>query len=357
MKTLKKIGNYALVIVILGLIGWRLFANKKHFEREYSLTKTEELIIPVVAVPVEKEIFTHSFTVPGVFKAFSNVIVVAETQGQISEVRYKTGEAAKKGTILAKVDNNIVREQFNVAKQNFEKAKKDLKRYQALATKEAISTIKIEEIELAVKNAESNYITMRENLENTKIETPITGYISEKYIDIGSWISPGMPLFEITNINQLKVCTHLTDAQIKKVEKGMKVEIHCDAFPDRSFQGVIYSMNIKSDNSGRFEVIVKMENHIDNRILAGMNGSVMFSSIPESQLVIPRQAVYGSLKSPAVFIVKNNVAIQQDVIIKANSSNMLEVLEGLDQNDTVVINGHINLQDSTRVRILTSKSY
>jgi RND family efflux transporter MFP subunit len=357
MKTLKKIGNYALVIAILALIGWRLFANKKHFEREFSLTRTEELIIPVVAVPVKEETLSHSFSAPGVFKPFNNVIIVAETQGQISVLNCKTGDAVMKGKILAKVDNKIVCEQFNIAKQNFEKAKKDLERYQALAKKEAISTAKIEEIELAVKNAESNYITMLENFENTEISTPITGFISGNYTDIGSCIAPGTPLFEITNINQLKVCTQLTGEQIKKVKKGMEVEIYCDAFPDKIFPGFIYSKNIKSDNSGRFEVIVNMENDKDNRVLAGMTGSVRFASIPESHLAIPRQAVYGSLKSPSVFIVKNNIAILQDVKIKANSSGMLEVLEGLDHNHTVVVNGHINLQDSTRVRLLTSKTY
>lgn len=356
MRIIKKIGNYMLFLAIISLIAWRLLANKRHYENELSMSQAGELEIPVLIAPVEYKLLKDSFTLTGTFKPFNHVVVVSETQGQVLQINNITGSEVSKGQILATVDNEIIREQYKIAKQSFEKARKDYERYQNLAKNEAISKSQIEEIELSYRNAESNYITSLKKLNDTGIRSPINGYISARHINTGSYITPGTPLFEITNIHKLKFNTKLTVEQIQKVQKGEKVDIGCDAFTGIEFRGSIYSKNVRSDATGRYEVEIVLDNFGTPKILAGMTGSATFTAGEEGQLVIPRKAVYGSLRSPEVYVVQNNLAIHKPVVVKPNSAGMLTVLDGLNENDNVVVKGHINLKDSTRVKILTEKN-
>ena len=81
-----------------------------------------------------------------------------------------------------------------------------------------------------------------------------------------------------------------------------------------------------------------------------MFGKVKFvskSTMP--RLVIPRDALLGSIKEPQVFIVENGKAQLKDITVGNTYDNNLEVLKGLKAGDKVVVNGQNNLEENTSV--------
>ena len=68
--------------------------------------------------------------------------------------------------------------------------------------------------------------------------------------------------------------------------------------------------------------------------------------------MIPREALIGSVKNPKVFVVDNNKARLVDLVIGRTYDNYLEVLSGLKDGQTIVINGQNDLGENSKVKII-----
>ena len=79
------------------------------------------------------------------------------------------------------------------AKANYEKAKKDLERGETVYKENYISDADIENIRLAATNAEAQFIVAQKQLNDTRIKAPISGIITEKFVNVGSMVNPGTP--------------------------------------------------------------------------------------------------------------------------------------------------------------------
>ena len=96
-------------------------------------------------------------------------------------------------------------------------------------------------------------------------------------------------------------------------------------------------------------------NSKEARILfkAGMFGKVSFISVSKGEkLLVPRDALIGSIKNPQVFVIQNGIAKIKDIVVGSTYNNSLEVLSGLNEGEKVVVNGQNNLADNYKVMVV-----
>lgn len=106
-----------------------------------------------------------------------------------------------------------------------------------------------------------------------------------------------------------------------------------------------------------FPVEIQVTNSAGNELKAGMYGTAIFSSSQdetqsEPVLVVPREAFVGGLNSNEVFVVNDSIARLVKITSGRNFGNKVEVLNGLQDGQTVVTSGHINLTDGSKVTII-----
>jgi hypothetical protein len=84
-----------------------------------------------------------------------------------------------------------------------------------------------------------------------------------------------------------------------------------------------------------------------------MYGTAAFEVADQrAALLLPREAIVGSLQAPAVYVVENNIARLKKVKICALTQDQVEIVEGLTAGQQVVRSGQINLQDGIKVNAL-----
>ena len=119
------------VVVLIGIIGYTLFNNKKEMNAEAQAVQ-EQFAIPVQIAMVGKKNISNGLITTGEFKGWEEVTLVAESQGSIQYLKVEEGQKIKKGQIIAKVDAVSLSSQLSSANSALAKAEKDVARYERL---------------------------------------------------------------------------------------------------------------------------------------------------------------------------------------------------------------------------------
>jgi RND family efflux transporter MFP subunit len=342
------------VIVILTVIITVLFINK----RKMAATTAGGIkdVYYVSVEKVSKKDLSETLNLVGNITANNDVNIISETAGKITAVFTKVGDYKQSGSVLFQVDDELKKAAFMSAEANYEKARKDYERFQTLYQQKSVTDSQLDQAKLGAAMAEAQYIVAKRQLSDSQIKTPISGYVTARYVDLGAMVQ-GAPqptlVANIVDISRLKVKLNLAekDAFIAKV--GDQVSVSVDVYPNVKFKGRIESISSKGDDAHTYPVEISINNESAHPLKAGMFARVEFTSLKNREtIVIPRESLVGSVKEPQVFIVENGIAKLRSLTVGNQSGIYVQVLQGLMEGETIVVNGQNNLVDNLKVEIL-----
>jgi len=338
-------------ITVLAAIIAILMYNKSRMEAE---SKTDILLsIPVSVTTVERQKVSSDRSLVGTITANNDVSVVSETQGKITAVMAEVGQYVPAGSALVQVDDELKKASFASAEVNYEKAKKDLERFESLSKQNSATDQQLEAVRLAAKAAEAQYIVAHRQYNDARIISPISGMVTARPVDVGTYVQNGTPVANIVDISKLKVKLNVAERDVFRMQAGDPVEISTDVYPGVKFTGKISTISSKADDAHTYPVEIRFENSKEHPLRAGMFGRVSFVSISGGEeLNIPREALIGSMKNPRVYVVTGGVARLRQINVGSEYGTRIVVLEGLTEGETIVVNGQNNLKDSVAVSIV-----
>jgi membrane fusion protein (multidrug efflux system) len=351
MTTKIKIIAGAILIAIVFVV---YSCNKARSDNQNNANASIATSYSVSVVTAAKKDITDSFSQVGTIVAYNDVAVVSETSGRVLKIDAEVGDFKKAGDVLVEVDSELREAAYKAAKVTYEKAKKDLDRYEALYKEKSISDSQIEQARWSYQSAESQYIVARRQLSDTKITTPISGIVTARYVNVGTMVM-GAPqatsIANVVDISRLKVKVSVAEKDVFRLKVGEKVEVTTDVFPNEVFTGSIFTVSSKGDDGHTYPVEVILNNP-HRQLKAGMFGRVTFTPRSSgSSIVIPREAVVGSIRNAAVYVVDSNLAKLRSVVVGKEIGTDIEIIDGLQGGEQVVVNGQNNLSDNAPVII------
>ena len=294
-----------------------------------------------------------NFESNGTFTAIRELTLMSEGSGKVVDLRFNTGDFVQTGKILAVLDDELIRSQLSLAEAALSKSKADLKKYEALLSNDAISTQQVEDARLGEKKSETDVITLRKQLDNATVKSPIPGTITKRFIETGSLVMPGTPVAEIVDVSRLKFIANVAESEVVRISAGQKVMLTSSLFPGIEYKGTVLSVGVKADDAKRFPVEIELTNDPKNPLKAGMFGTALFSySADRDALLIPRNAIVGSIKEPSIYVLDGEKAVLRSVRLGTATDSQIEILEGLKPGDRFVTSGQINLDNNSLVSIV-----
>jgi membrane fusion protein, multidrug efflux system len=350
---MKKLIYIVVVIVILGAVGFKLMSNKEQMAANAAVAQIKSDAIPVAVTEVKSEKLDKSFTAQGNFAPIQSLSLMSEAQGQIQRVLKRKGDQVKAGELLVQVENNTMAADLATAQTNAEKAKRDLERFENLAAGDAITKRQLEDARLAARSTEGQLVAARQRVTKTRITAPISGEINEIYVEVGSYLNPGTRLYDIVNVSKLKLKVKVSESEVLLVQKGAKVTVKADAGSGQEYEGVVTAIAAQADPSLKFDVEVEVQNAANNNLRAGMYGTAFFEAAEQRDaMLLPREAIVGSIQNPSVYVVKDQQATLRKVRVGTVTQNQVEILEGVQPGEQIVRSGQINLRDGMKVSVL-----
>ncbi len=347
MKKLK----YVIIglIVFAGIIAI-LMHNKQKLEAKAKNTTIEAYPVTVENAAIKP--VTRTLSLVGTITANNDVAIVSESTGKVTKVLAEVGDYKKAGSILFQLDDELKSAAYKTAEANYEKAKKDYERFEVLNKEHSVTDAQFENAKLGYQSAEAQYIVAKRQYEDTKITTPISGIVTARNVNIGNYVSMGKIVANVVDISKLKVELNLAEKDAFHLKPGDKAKITTDVYPGIKFNGKIDNISAKADAAHTYPVEISLSNSKEHPLKAGMFARVTFVSATEGKaLVIPREALLGSIKEPQVFVVNNGLAKLKNVVIGSEYDNLLEVKEGISEGEQVVTNGQNNLKDGYKISV------
>lgn len=348
---MKKILYVIIPIILLGLVIFKLSTNKKVAQNKiYHIDKEQPINVQVDTLKLQKVEAEQYFT--GAFEPEKEVKISAETQGKINSIFVDLGSYVKKGQLLIKIDDALLKLQLQSIAVQIEGLETDVNRYSILAKADAIQGVQLEKAKLGLKSLKVQRSTVLEQIAKTNITAPFSGIVTMKFLEVGAFAAPGLPLLQITDIARLRFTVNVSENDLHLFNTHQNYPITADAYTELPLSGKATLIGSKGNMANSFPIQFTINNTPDLKIKSGMFGKVLISDInTKDALLIPSSAIVGSDIEPQVYVVKDNKAILQNVSISQRIKNTAVVSRGLNAGDIIVTSGFINLHDNAIISI------
>lgn len=344
-----------------------------------------EEILPVVGIDTVRtrnvEIYGEF---PGKIRAQQFVEVRARVEGYLEDMMFAEGTYVKKDQVLFIIDPKQYKAQVDRAealvtknKAIALKAERDLARIRPLYEQKAASQLDLDNAIAAYESAkadvqvsEANLTEARLALSYTTVRSPISGYISERHVDIGTLVGPGAQslLANVVKSDTVLVEFKMTDLDYQKskarnVNLGQKdTSRHWDPFvtitmADKSqykYKGLVdFADPLVDAKSGTFSVRAEMPNP-DRELLPGQFTNVrVLLDVRENAVAVPTKAITIEKSGSFIYVVKADASVEKRFIQTGPEVENATIVErGLNPNEIIVVEGQHKLSHGTKVKAL-----
>ncbi len=344
----------SIIIIVLVVAGAGFMLKKSHDKINAGKINLISSEIVVSVSEVGETSTGTTLNLSGTLAPYAEVAVASQAMGQITSLNVELGQHKSKGSVLASIDSELKTLAVQSAQLNFDKQKRDLARYESLYQGGTVTTQQFDDARMALANAQIQLTQSKKQLSDATVTAPISGIISEKTAEKGSFTNIGNPIAKIVDISRLKIRMNVSESNIYKLFNGDRAEVVCDAFPDKTFTGKVSYIASKGDDSHNYPVEVIINNN--GKLKAGTFANVTINLPGKgSALSIPREALLGSSKNAKVYIVKDGKAQTRAITVVGGNEKVLFVANGLAKGEQVVTAGQINLIDGISVSIAPNK--
>ncbi|GEN72715.1 MULTISPECIES: efflux RND transporter periplasmic adaptor subunit [Chryseobacterium] len=352
---MKKTLIYIIVAaVLIGLAAYKIADNKKKQETEVKEVAKQVDKINVNVVTVARENIDTDYTANGTFIPKQEMNQSSEIAGRIVSVLVKEGSRVSAGQTLAVIKKDAIEVDVSQAQNNLQNAIIDNQRYENAFKTGGVTKQQVDNSRLQLKNAQAAVRAQGVRVNDTSIRAGISGTINKKMVEPGTVVSVGTSMFEIVNINSLKLSVLVDESQVGRIQLGQEVPINVNVLPGESFSGRITFIAPKSDASLNFPVEIEVQNR--GNLKAGMYATALFKTNhgaeTQNMLTVPAEAFVNGVSSGQLFIVSNGTAKLIKVQTGKVYGDKVQILSGLNGGEQVVTSGQINLDNGSKINIV-----
>ncbi len=315
--------------------------------------ETEEVqTVPVEVAAAGNRTIAASYTGTASLDPLAESQVVAKTSGVALEVLVEEGQAVKAGQALVRLDPDRARLNVAQIEAQMRKLENNFNRARDLAAQQLISAGEYDQMRYDLENARATYNLARLELSYTTVTAPISGVIASRSIKTGNFVQINTPIMRIVDNSRLEATLNVPERELATLEAGQPVQMQVDALPGRTFEGRVDRIAPVVDaGSGTFRVICAFEGGMP--LQPGMFGRFQIEYDQRADvLTIPRLALLDDEGEPAVYLVRDGVAVRTPVQLGHVDAGFVEIRDGLAAGDQVVIAGKGALRDGTAVQVI-----
>jgi membrane fusion protein (multidrug efflux system) len=325
-----------LVFVSVFTISCSKNVEKKEPQSVDSVSATTKSI-PVTVKSVSSQPFSSYLKVSAEFEAINDVTVSSISGGEVEWIGVGVGDKVIENQELAKVDSRLLKSQLDSARAAYGVALSNISRQRTLFTKGLTSTQNFENATYQYQSAKSQFQIAEVNFDNSIIKAPFNATVAAKHINKGQLLSPGSPVFEIVDLNRLKLEVGITQGDISFVKKGQNVSISVPAI-SRTISGSIHTVGVKAMGQNKTFPVEIYVNNVSSGLRPGMVGEVNIKTRSyENAIVIQQDFVIEEQNSKSVFVVENGKAKRRIVSLGAYNDQKVRITSGLNVGDDLII--------------------
>ena len=349
---MKRLINITMIAASV-LVWWGCNGNKAPIEH-----------VPYVKTDVVKnENRVNNLTFPGKTKSADDINVSFRVSGPILKVYVKAGDHVKKGQLLAAMDPRDYQTQLNATQAEYASIKADAERIIAMYNEESTTASNYDKARYGLEQITQKLNNHRNQLADTKLYSPIDGYVQEVMHEGGETVSAGMPIVSMFGSGTLEVEINVPAYDYANRDRMNTMYCKFDLLPEETFPLKLHSISAEANSNQLYTVRLRFTGQYDrSKITPGMTTMVYVSydnEASDTRVFIPSSAIVEDKGQTHVFVYdsKSETVKSRNISVeRLHRNGMAEVSSGLEDGETIVTAGVHHITDGMKAKPMPKSS-
>lgn len=346
IQGLKLLGLLSLVLLIA--------AGCEPSDREVTAQEPppQERRVKVSVTKVEPTAIRDILILPGETKPWQDVTVAANEAGRIDWLGPQEGNEVKAEELLLKIDLMDKKAALENAQANYQLADDQYNRRKNLYAEKIISREEFEQAKNQRTVAAGMLRQAKVQYEHCFVKSPIDGTVNYLYVDQGEFVTKGGKVADIVNIDRIEIEVNVPELDVKYIKVDQPCLVMIDALPENHIPGLVGFVAYKAAPATRTFRVKVILNNSDHKIRPGMIARVIFQKriIPDA-LVAPLFAIVDRGGERLLYVEEDGTAHARTISIGVIEGDTVQITSGLEAGDNLIVTGHGNVQEGTKVLV------
>ena len=303
----------------------------------------------VITAKVERRPFGPVIEAVGTALARESVEITSKSANTITAIRFAEGQQVAAGTVLVELDRAQTAAAVTEAEANLAEARNQFNRGRDLSVTQALSRAQLDQLDTAVKTAESRLVGARARLADTVIRAPFAGRTGFRRVSLGGLVNPGTVITTLDDTSVIKLEFTVPQAFLADLAPGLEVEAHAEGLGGRLFAGRVTTIDSRVDPVTRALAVRAELPNADGVLRPGLFMGVRLRGKPLDTLLIPEEALVPEQGRNFVFVVEDGKAMQREVRIGGREPGSVAIIDGLTGNEAVIVEGTQRIRNGGQV--------
>lgn len=349
-----------LAVLVGAIVGFNMFRNKM-IAQFFANMKQPPVVVSVAEAKSE--------VIPNLLKAVGNLVAVrqvdvtSDLNGRVTSILFTAGSSVKAGAPLVQLFDAPEQADLASFKAQATVAQLSLDRAKQLASRQFGPQATVDSAQAAFDQANAGIARTEAVISQKLVRAPFDGELGVRHVELGQYLTAGTQIVTLTDLTALYTNFTVTEKDRAAVEVGQVVRIAVDAYPGRTFEGKITTIEPQISTDTR-NVRVQATFQNPERILKPGMFATTTVVLPDRPAVVtvPETAVDYTLYGDSVYVIAEKKEEDGKTTLVANRAfvrtgdrvdGRTAILSGVKPGDRVVAVGQLKLQSGAAVAIST----
>jgi membrane fusion protein (multidrug efflux system) len=306
----------------------------------------------VEVVLARTDTVVDAITATGQIEPLQSIQLRPEVDGRLVDILVREGAEVEKGTPLFKVDDGELKAQVARAQADRDLAEQALTRTKQLLDQKAAAPADVERAEAQMRSTQAGLDLLQLRLDRTLVRAPFAGVVGQRLASLGDYVNNSTRLITLQTVNPQRASFQVPERYADKLREGQKVLFRVAALAGRDFIGTVDFVDPVVQLPGRTILVKALAPNPRRELQAGMFIEARLeTAVRPSATVIPEEAVSPSQGANYVWVVRDGKAERRVVVLGVRSPGSVEVRQGIEPGDQVVVGGTDRLTPGAQVQI------
>jgi len=318
-----------------------------------TITDVNENNIAVTTIVAESKPFNVFVNVSGKIITKENILLAAEMGGILQNISVVSGQAVKKGQIIATVDKELIEKTIEEVETQLRLAKDIFERQKNLWDQKIGSELQYLQAKNNVETLQDRIASIKSQMDKTNIRATINGVVDEVFARRGEMVGPGTPILRLINLANVEVEAEVPEIYLGKFQRGQKVVVEFPNVNASTRSAVISSITqFINPNSRTFKVNATIGNSdgmMKPNVLAIMKLNE-YSSL--NNIVLPTKLIQQTFDGEFVYAVDDSSrVVKLDIVTGKTANGLTEIIRGIEPNTKLIDKGYRNVNVGDKITI------
>lgn len=291
----------------------------------------------------------------GTLRAKEATTLSASVTEIITVIHFDDNQRVMRDDVLIEMTSAEEHAQLEQAISSLDDAKRQLARVKALAKKNLATAVQLDQQRAAVDAANAQLRGVQSRLQDRLILAPFDGVVGLRNISVGALVRPGDRITTLDDDSEMKLDMHIPAVHLNQLAVGLAVQAKAAAFADKTFDGELVSIDSRIDPTTRSVIVRALIPNTEGLLRPGMLMTVTLNKPSRLALLLSEEAITQVGRQSFVYVVNSEVqppsVTQRHVELGARQKGIVEIVQGLSVDETVVVHGSMRLREGAVVDI------